>query len=161
MDWELSRFIDGLEIFALRPGVAYQTGMDTSSMGSKAPVFANKVLSGVRLGTHPQDGRTLAWLCSEGWCRVPGTSATVNKYFVALFLTAALGRWRAACALLAADALLACAFARFPRTRGVLRGYADLLLAVALGAAAHAGLARVPWGQGVQPRALGPTPLIG
>lgn len=142
VDWELSRYLDELQAFALRPGVAYQTGMDTSSMGSKAPVFTNKVLSEVRLGSHAQDGRTLAWLCSEGWFRVPGTSAVVNKYFVALFLVSAAGRARLAAGFLAADFLLACLFATFPKTRAVLKSYADLALAVVMGAAIRGVLKR-------------------
>ncbi|KAK9827102.1 hypothetical protein WJX74_006449 [Apatococcus lobatus] len=143
VDWELSRHLDELAVYALRPGVAYQTGMDTSSMGSKAPVFANRVLANVRLGTHESDGRTLAWLCSEGWGRLGHDRIVVNKYFVVLFVVSAAGLWRWAAGCVAADFLLACAFLSFSKTANVAAGYATLLLAVALGAGAHLAAGRV------------------
>ncbi len=77
----MSRFLDELGVFSVRPGVACQTGMDTSSMGSKAPMFTNKLLSHNPLGKHQQDGGTLAWLCSKGSGRLGHHRIVVNKYY--------------------------------------------------------------------------------
>lgn len=151
VDWELSRHLDELAVYALRPGVAYQTGMDTSSMGSRAPIFVNKLLSHVRLGKHASDGRTLAWLCSEGWGRLGHDRIVVNKYFVVLFLASAIGLWRWGAGAVMADLLLACAFLRFAKTPSVAAGYGTLLLAVALGAGAHAAARSLRQGPGPLP----------
>lgn len=138
VDWEISKHLDKLGAYALRPGVAYQTGMDRSTMASKAPIFTNTVLSNVRLGTHKDDGRTLAWLCSEAWGRLFHDKVVVNKYFVILLLASLLGWGRAGAGLVAADLVLAVCFLSFTKNLSVASGYASLLIAVGLGSGIRA-----------------------
>ncbi len=144
VDWEMSRFLDDLAVFSVRPGVAYQTGMDTSSMGSKAPIFTNKLFSHIPLGKHEQDGRTLAWLCSEGWGRLGHDRIVVNKYFVVLLIVSICGWWRLGVGYVALDLALACLFIRFSKTASVAVGYGTLLLAVGLGSAVHLCIHQLP-----------------
>ena len=140
VDWELSRHLDVLHAYALKPGVAYQTGMDSSNMGSRAPIFVNALLSRVRIGTHKDDGRTLAWLCSEAWGRFVYDKIIINKYFVGLMLCACMGWWRPALGAVALDLLLALLFLRFAKSMSVVFGYSSLCVGVAVGAGIRAAI---------------------
>lgn len=136
VDWALSEHLDELDVYALRPGVAFQTGMDTSSMGSKAPVFLNKVLAHIPLGVHKQDGRTLAWQFSEAWVKLGWNSVVVNKWFMIFLGMSLLGFHKAALVIVATDFALALATSDKVR-RSFFTGYVSLIVAIGLGTSVH------------------------
>ena len=138
VDWALSEHIDDLDVYALRPGVAFQTGMDTSSMGSKAPVFLNRVLSHIPLGTHRQDGRTLAWQFSEAWVKLGWNSVVVNKWFMLFGFMSVFGAHKVALAIVVTDFLLALVTSK-KIGKSFFTSYLSLLLAIALGTSLHLG----------------------
>lgn len=101
LDWELGRALRrrGLRLYSTKPDATYQTGMDASSIASRAPVLLNAAASLVVL-----DQRTLAWMMSVPLLAVGGLP--VNGWSL---LALAGGAWAPAPAAagVAADALLA------------------------------------------------------
>lgn len=133
VDWALSEHLDELDVFTVRPGVAYQTGMDGSTMGGKAPVLINRILTEIPIGAHAQDGRTMAWLCSEAWCQLGPAWMTVNKYFVTMLVLSAVGYPHIAASIIMLDLLVAGVAGYDVLKNNVLLGYLSLFVAVLMG----------------------------
>lgn len=121
LDWELGRAMRrGLRLYTTRPDATYQTGMDASSIASRAPVLLNAAAHAV-----PVDQRSLAWMMSVPL--LAAGDAVVNGW--ALLATAAA-------AWLPGPVLLVLAVDGAVAGAGAGADYSYLYLAAGVGAAA-------------------------
>lgn len=146
IDWTMSTHLGQLRAFSLRANRAHQADMDQSNIAGKAPAAANLLLSNVRIGSHPLDGRTVSWLLSENFARIGHGrwGVNVNAWVTGVFtlgMVASLAPGARGLGLLllalAADAACAAALEPSARTRRVAEGYGAL-----------AGAAAAGWGAG-------------
>ena len=142
IDWSMSRHLGELNTFSLATSQAFQANMDQSNIAGKAPAALNLLLSNVRIGSEPMDGRTVSWLMSENFSQLGPVN--VNAWVTGLFglgMLASLAPGARGLAflliVLATDAACAAVLEPAARSRKVAEGYAAL-----------AGAAAAGWGAG-------------
>ena len=81
VDWMISGLVDVLQIYAVQPGIAYQTGV-ASVIGGAHPHVLNAVASKVPYSSDARDVRTWAWTLSEPICTLGHRDYVVDGWLI-------------------------------------------------------------------------------
>ena len=79
LDWEMSKLIDRLDVYAVKPDIAYQTDA-ASIIGSREPMLSNMLASHFKYSRDDEDVRTWAWTLSEPLLTLGRDDLTVDGW---------------------------------------------------------------------------------
>ena len=87
LDWALSSLVDELQVYAVRPGIAFQTNAP-STIGAAHPHLLNAIASKIPYSSEEDDVRTWAWTMSEPVCTLGHRFFIVDGWLILSVLLA-------------------------------------------------------------------------